>query len=374
MKLLFSGSTICSEETLKWLLVIADEIAFMDRPSVSFGEWGTIGAASEVRNYIGGMAGQPVTMSIHSPPSGPANELYQRYVLADFANEKFRHIFFQGLSNSEAFAGKLLDSEAKYGEYSGTQVLTALLNDHELLRVPIEDMKLEWEPFKIADSLGRKDTLRILLATASLQLTNAMIISGQTGHMPVTDDPYFGQLLAMRSSEYSYVGGTSPVAPMLGIEVAKAILPDQALQKLSLDEILGYRENAKEAYAAWAIELRKLATSLDGLDASEIQRQIPKVIAKDIHPRLLEHQNEMKSIADRLFGDLIKGVTRWEVPTLSLAYISNLSFSQAVGAFVAALTPAIPSIVDYVQSRREVSRKHAISYLIGLAERSKLGQ
>src|SRR5207245_2129021 len=124
--------------------------------------------------------------------------------------------------------------------------------------------------------------------------------------------------------------------------------------KLTLDEIMGYRENAKEIYKAWSVELGKLATSLDGLSVSEIQGEIPKIIARDIRPHLLEYQNEMKSIADGLFGNLIKGVTRWEVPTLSLAFVANLSFSQALGAFVAALTPAIPPLVDYVRSRREI--------------------
>jgi hypothetical protein len=43
MKLLFSGSAHCQKETLKRLLIIANEIAFMDRPSITFDKWGTIG-------------------------------------------------------------------------------------------------------------------------------------------------------------------------------------------------------------------------------------------------------------------------------------------------------------------------------------------
>lgn len=46
MKLLYCGEEYCDQPVLKRMLVIAEEIHFMDRPSVTFGNWGTIGHAS----------------------------------------------------------------------------------------------------------------------------------------------------------------------------------------------------------------------------------------------------------------------------------------------------------------------------------------
>lgn len=39
MKLLYSGQSACDEATFKRLLMIGTELAFMDRPSVTFGKW-----------------------------------------------------------------------------------------------------------------------------------------------------------------------------------------------------------------------------------------------------------------------------------------------------------------------------------------------
>jgi hypothetical protein len=88
-------------------------------------------------------------------------------------------------------------------------------------------------------------------------------------------------------------------------------------------------------------------------------------------PKVSEYEAELKSIRDKLFGDLIKSVATWEFPTISIAYFAHLGFAGAIAAFAAALKGTVPHVVDYVTSRRAVVRKHAMSYLIGL---SKQGQ
>jgi hypothetical protein len=87
MKVLFSGDTFCDLATFKRLVLIADEIGFMDRPSITFKEWGTIGRDSEIRSYQ--TSGLPILLSAHSPPSGPVTELYSRYIEADLKNRDF---------------------------------------------------------------------------------------------------------------------------------------------------------------------------------------------------------------------------------------------------------------------------------------------
>ena len=75
----------------------------------------------------------------------------------------------------------------------------------------------------------------------------------------------------------------------------------------------------------------------------------------------------MISARDKLFGDLIKKAATFEMPALSLAYLMGLSFDQALAGFVGALAPALPALVDYVQARREVKRRNALTYMIGLS-------
>jgi hypothetical protein len=94
MKLLYSGATMCDEATFKRLFIIGSELFFMDRPSVTFGKWGTIGHPSPLRRV--NFQGAAVKVHIHSPPAGPAKTLYEPYALADFANPEFVRIVREG--------------------------------------------------------------------------------------------------------------------------------------------------------------------------------------------------------------------------------------------------------------------------------------
>jgi hypothetical protein len=65
--------------------------------------------------------------------------------------------------------------------------------------------------------------------------------------VPVTDDRFFATLLAMRSSDRKYVGGSSVLAALLGLAVMRSVIPDEVLGKISIGAILDYREEAKDA-------------------------------------------------------------------------------------------------------------------------------
>jgi hypothetical protein len=57
----------------------------------------------------------------------------------------------------------------------------------------------------------------------------------------------------------------------------------------------------------------------------------PKIIVTEVRPRLLQFRLDMASARDKLFGDLIKTVAKWQMPTMSLAYLAGLN--QRVGSF-----------------------------------------
>ena len=388
MHLLYSGSHGCPLPTLKRLLLIADDLAFMDRPSITFagsgpgsadaatGGWGTIGMASPLRLLVPAFNGYVPRLSVHSPPSGPAYDVYRHYIEKDLSDAEFRRLFLAGLRN-ESFATKFLQLEAEYTYKNpsgpgrivkGREVANALIEDSQLQSARLVGAGLQGEPFRIVDERGRLETLRMLLIEASIQVTNAMIVADETQSIPVTDDPFVAQLMAIRVSSQSYVGGVSPIAPLLGFEIAKAVLPDEALARLDIPAIFLYRERTREAYRLWAAEINQIAAELDQLTAEEIERGIPRTIAAKVTPRLLQYRNEMQSTAERLFGDVLKTLAKWELPTLSLAYIANLSFADAIALFAAAASRNIPAVVDFFQSRRETRRKHAIAYLVDLAE------
>jgi hypothetical protein len=81
----------------------------------------------------------------------------------------------------------------------------------------------------------------------------------------------------------------------------------------------------------------------------------------------------MESARDKLFGDLIKSLTHWRVPVITIGALNYFSPHQALSAFATlsgvALTSALPAVVDAIVSRRGLHRKHAVSYLVGIADR-----
>lgn len=366
MRVLYSGGTICSFETLQRLVLLADEIAFMDRPSVMVGNFGTVGRDSEFRKFR--IDDAPVSFSIHAPPDGQKKDLYLRYIEADLKDANFIRIVLNGLKNDATFQRRLVQLEANYGWGTGRQVLDELLKDPTLYEgeygSPTEP-KLLYVPDTVA---GRRQTLSTLLIEASIEVTNALIVAESAQLSPVSDDPYFCHLIALRASDVNYVSQPASAASLLGLAITKSVLPDESLSKLNMQDLFEYRRSAKDAYAAWSLEVERLGQKLLDIPAEQFGAEAAKLIVTDVRPRMLELRSEMALARDKLFGDLVKAVTKWEVPTISLAYLASLSLPTAIAAFAGALAPAVPAVVDYYVQRRNLVRKNSMAYLVGVSK------
>ncbi len=83
-----------------------------------------------------------------------------------------------------------------------------------------------------------------------------------------------------------------------------------------------------------------MAASIAGVDEYLGTDEVAKVIATDLTPRIIQYRNDMAAIRDELFSDIIKMIAVWEVPSLSLAYLTNLGLAGAIAVFASALAPA----------------------------------
>jgi hypothetical protein len=371
MKLLYIGTHFCPVDSFARLLVLGDELVFLDRPSVTFGNWGTIGHQSVMRR-VSFDSSAPVKISVVEPPSGPARGLYESYVQADITNRAFVEAFLNGLKNDHIFAERFLPPGANYGDGRNGVDLRRLVVADQSLYDAMLDLSQKDHPslmYKPETPEGRKAVLKTLLVDASIQVTSALLMADEINALPIADDVTYPKLLALRASSSDYIGGVHSLVPRLGLEFARAVIPDEALKKLDFKGIFQYRERTKDIYEAWNVELNKTAAKIADIDLQDPDEIIKKLIATELLPKVHEYENELSSIRDKLFGDLIKGVTAWEFPTISIAYIANLGFGGAIMAFAAALRGAVPQVVDYVNSRRSAVRKHAVSYLIGLSKR-----
>ena len=166
------------------------------------------------------------------------------------------------------------------------------------------------------------------------------------------------------------------LAPLLGMQFARAIIPDEVLKKIDFSGIFEYRTKSKDIYDAWTREINRAAAQIADSDFSNPEEAIQRIITTELMPKVREYENEMASIRDKLFGDLLKGVVTWELPTISAAYFVNIATIDALGLFAAGIKAAalvaagvkgaVPALTDYVTAKRDVRRRHAVSYLVGL--------
>ena len=204
-------------------------------------------------------------------------------------------------------------------------------------------------------------------------------MADELGATPVANDDIHPQLLALRTSNPDYVGGTASLAPFLGLQFVRAVIPDEVLKLLKVPDNITYRENSKDIYAAWNVEIGNAAAKIGDAELRNPSEAVQKIIAFDLLPKIREYENEMVCVRDKLFGDAIKNVVAWEFPAVSIGYIAHLGFTGALEAFAAAANAGaiagavgagvktlVPPLVDFVASRRAAKRKHAVSYVVGL--------
>jgi len=362
---------------MKRLMVIADEICFMDRPAVTGrtlgeGQWGLVGALNPIRQFSN--EGEAVKWTALDPaPELSRQEIYHSYVEADFKNPSFRETILNGLKD-DAFAEKLLQLSASYGPgKTGASIREALINDRELRAGLFTPEVRSGQMFAVETQEGRMATLQMIAVEASVRLTATLLNSEYYRIAPVSDDRVFPKLLAMRTTSSAYAGTTSKIAPFLGFQLVSAVIPDEVLQKLEIRDIGAYRKATSHAYTAWATEINKISSKIADFNSDVVESAIPKMIAEELMPKLSECRSEMTSVRDKLFGDLFKAVSKvhYQIPTLSFAYLTH-NIMGSVASLIACYAPAVtPIITDYVTNRRATERKNYMSYLIGLTTRAR---
>jgi hypothetical protein len=74
------------------------------------------------------------------------------------------------------------------------------------------------------------------------------------------------------------------MAPRLGLEFAKAIIPDEVLSKIKFKGIFAYRDKSKDVYKAWNVELNNISAKIGDADLRNPEETIRKLIATELIP------------------------------------------------------------------------------------------
>jgi hypothetical protein len=361
MKLLYYGGTFCNEETFKRLLVVAKEIAFIDRPSVKLSETsGTVGTPTFARRIAPVEPKTGIVISAHAPYK-QAVPVFHEYVKRDWLSPRFRCAVLDGLSKPD-FADRVIQLEGNYGSATGRQIRDALVAD-QALRAPVLPALEHSNLFQIDTPEARLETFGALVAEASIMVSGGVVGAGETGCAPITDDETLAELFAIRGAS-NPDGGDGSALAILGDEIARAVLPDWLLAQLSIGDILDYRAKTRDAYDAWLSELDALVVSLEETKGEDLHAEARKLVQASVAPKIAGYKREMASVRDNLFGGIISSAPSWVVPAVLL-----YTAAGPVIALIGALTQAgLTAGANYYNARRKVRRDHAVSYLLRLVD------
>ena len=86
MNLTFADAPSIDELTFKRLLLLGQEISFVDRPSIFLADnYGTVGVTSDMRMLIKEFEGSPIKLIVDEPPNNTFNsKFYEKYFEKDF--------------------------------------------------------------------------------------------------------------------------------------------------------------------------------------------------------------------------------------------------------------------------------------------------
>lgn len=363
MKLLYASAPSAPHAELKRLLLLATELVFMDRPSVTFEDWGTIGYDSPMRGASLGDA--PIALSVERPPSGPAALGYEPFIRADLENSAFRKAFMDGLREDNTFAGKFIQMDANYGGITGSEIYRAIIEDVDLRQLPdAADLGQTGALWRVGSREERRSTLGLMLTSASIEITSAQVVAAKTGAAPIVENPAFAKLLALRTTDSGYLGGSAAVSAWLGAAVIDSVIPDEVVQQASFTDIIRYRKRTKDAHAGCVQEVERLSAVLDASDLADAVAKTPRLIATEVMPRVKEYRDELIGIRDEMFAELLKVVVKWDVPAASIAFVASNSLAAAATAFLIALAKGAPAMIDYLKDRRALERRHTLAYLL----------
>jgi hypothetical protein len=187
--------------------------------------------------------------------------------------------------------------------------------------------------------------------------------------VPVTDDPFLARLITLR------VGGEDArrthATVELGYEIVRGVIPDEALQRLEIPDLLEFRGKTTDVYSAWGKEVERLRATLDEQSMEGLPERARRLVASDVVPKMNAFRAELKSARDALFGDLIKSVVDWKWPALGIALLQHSSLLvAALGVLGGAAAASAKAAIDFQVKRRGALRSNGVAYLVELADRA----
>lgn len=372
MKLTFSDSPGIDELTFKRLLLLSSELTFVDRPSIQLADnYGTVGMPSGVKSLVKDFEGSPVKLIVDEPPNSTFNsDFYRKYFEKDLQNPEYLETIFDGIQNHWIYDHHFDPKQSKTsGEFQDYRKWL-LQNKEEIINTDIFNVPRPEQVFQVTTKEEALFAFKILAAEQSLRVSSVTHICTKYESNPTTINPYLNKLISLRLSSDIY--SSRPIkSRQLGLKLMDCIIPDEALFQIHWQDLLIFREQTKDYFDNWTVEVNKLETSLFGNDFSLTDQDVIRLFDTEINPRLRELKNEIRRIRDERYANILKTIKNTVISGLAFGSLSSLSITGAIASFIGAnlKTPKLTDdIIDANLKLKDKKLTDGLTYLLKLQE------
>lgn len=370
-------SMVADLATLKKCILLFDEIHFIDRPSFTFGDFGTIATASPLRAYEESFRKEGVQLYVHSPRDGPVSGEFLEQVKSDVNDLEFLRRFQKGLKESATFCG-LQIAPGNYGEVGNEDDVAralATVNVDLDFRQYETPMRLFLDKsirhFRFETPVERAKALVTDAVKCSAMMNFALNVSQEQGIVPLADAEPYRDLLSVKYARAVRLvenAGSKIQLTDLSFAILDEVVPANRLEQLNLQQIVDYRKETESAREAFLEHLAALHAKQGGVakdgDYSEVVRNI---VVGEIVPEARKFKSQIDGVYEKLFGALAVGAigALGAGPTV-LQFLGDLSWPNICHLAGVAGAAIGSAAINAAREIRAARRECAVSYLLGL--------
>lgn len=349
MRVFFQPISPHWENQLKRLLLIADEVAVADLDPdpirgnrVRFAYKPAPGARAALKNVIARLSepGSPIRVGQNLTDfvdrSEDSDQSWEAY-------DALRSVFQHHLSEFDwlEWEARLPDFDFRFGE-PGMQMPPLPPNYYFLPNVAVDDL-------------------------TSLAISNASVFDASDGYSTLL-------AVALEQTALSALSGQDFVPSersMLRYSIGRTAVSDVALEQLAVDNIIDYRERARDTYSSWRDEVEGMTEAVLAVPEEEREPRAIEAVLAQPRKRIRELESDLDALATSLFANLGKealnanrlliGAALGSLAGLSLTAMSLAILIGTAGALA-------PHVVTYLNSVRKAKRENPWSYFTEIGQ------
>jgi hypothetical protein len=379
VSIFYYPSMVAAFATLKKSILLFDELHFIDRPSFTFGGFGTIGTASPMRQVEKSFRDEGVPLYVHTPKDGPVTGEFLEQVKSDINDVEFLRRFQKGLRDSLVFRDHQI-SHGNYGEVgSHENVADALISinlDADFAELPRpEELMFDdtIQHFRFKTPPERAKALVQHATTCAAMVNFALNASEHQGITPLADSIVYQSLLGakyLRAAREAGKAGPEIHISDLSFAILDELIPAERIEQMTMRDVVNYRKESANPREAFLEYLSALHAKQGAITNTDYAGALTEIINTEILPEARKFKNRMAEIHDKMFGNLaVKALQYVGATSASMQFLGGLSWGSLLhlaglaGATGAAISRAA---IDAKVSERAARRDCAISYVLGL--------